>query len=256
MPALQRSIRSSATPSSGLRTGRSRESTASLNNIAGVETTGLDLNFDLGLGESGIGTFRFQLMASLLFDYDELVPNATGTFDRLERAGTELGNPSRGFIEEKITLNNFWSLGDWDAVLSFRYLSSLEEQCAGTLSNLGLRNELCSGPIGADGFRQTNELDSYVVHRRAGRLVARGAFWRWLELCGRREQPVRRTAAALLFLRLEHPKRDDPFDRWNVLVPEGNVRELIAIATAVAGEPPQGGFSLADYSGSRRRAAL
>ena len=132
-----------------------------LSNIAGVETTGLDVNFDLGLGESGIGTFRFQLMASLLFDYDELIPNAAGTLDRFERAGTELGNPSRGFIEEKITLNNFWSLGDWDAVLSFRYLSSLIEQCAGTISNLGLENELCSGPLVGD-TRETNKLDSML----------------------------------------------------------------------------------------------
>jgi len=136
-----------------------------LDNISGVETTGLDINLDLGLGETGLGAFRFQLMASLLFDYDELIPNEAGTLDRFERAGTELGNPSRGFIEEKLTLNNFWSLGDWDAVLSFRYLSSLIEQCAGTISNLGLRNELCNGPfedVNGVPTRTTNKLDSVV----------------------------------------------------------------------------------------------
>ncbi len=136
-----------------------------LNNIAGVETTGLDFNFDLSLDETGIGAFRFQLMGSLLFDYDELIPNQAGTFDRFERAGTELGNPSRGFVEEKITLNNFWSLGDWGALLSFRYLSSLTEQCAGTISNLGLGNELCNGPlVDVDGVptRTTNKLDSMI----------------------------------------------------------------------------------------------
>ena len=136
-----------------------------LDNIAGVETTGLDFNFDLGLEDTGIGAFRFQLMGSLLFDYDELIPNETGTLTRFERAGTELGNPSRGFVEEKLTLNNYWSLGDWSALLAFRYLSSLTEQCAGTISNLGLGNELCNGPfVDVDGepTRLTNKLDSML----------------------------------------------------------------------------------------------
>ena len=132
-----------------------------LNNIGGIETTGLDVNLDLRLEESSIGAFRFQLMTSLLFDYDELIANSTGGFDRFERAGTELGSPSRGFVEEKVTLNNHWSLGSFGAVLSFRYLSSLTEDCQGNVSDFGLENDLCNGPI-VGTVRTTNKMDSVL----------------------------------------------------------------------------------------------
>lgn len=132
-----------------------------LNNIGGIETTGLDVNLDLSLAETGIGAFRFQLLASLLFDYDELLANAAGGFDRVQRAGTELGNPSRGFVEEKVTLNTHWSKGDWAGLLSFRYLSALTEQCAGNLTDFGLEADLCNGPL-VGGTRLTNKLDSVI----------------------------------------------------------------------------------------------
>jgi iron complex outermembrane receptor protein len=127
-----------------------------LNNIGGIETNGVDLNFDLALAESGAGAFRFQLMASFLMDYDELFANAAGGFDRVERAGQELGSPTRGFVEEKVTLNTFWELGDFSALLSLRYLSSLTEQCVGLVADFGL-TDFCSDPAGA-----TNKLDSQL----------------------------------------------------------------------------------------------
>jgi iron complex outermembrane receptor protein len=132
-----------------------------LNNIGGIETSGLDLNLDLSLADNGFGAFRFQLMAAHLFDYDELVANAEGGFDRFDRAGTELGSPSRGFVEDKVTLNNHWSRGAWSALLSFRYLSSLTEQCQGNVSDFGLENDLCNGPL-VDGIRTTNKMDSVI----------------------------------------------------------------------------------------------
>jgi iron complex outermembrane receptor protein len=127
-----------------------------LNNIGGIETNGVDLNFDLALAETGAGSFRFQLMASFLMDYDELFANAAGGFDRVERAGQELGSPTRGFVEEKATLNTFWELGDFSALLSLRYLSSLTEQCVGLVADFGL-TDFCSDPAGL-----TNKLDSQL----------------------------------------------------------------------------------------------
>jgi iron complex outermembrane receptor protein len=127
-----------------------------LNNIGGIETNGVDINLNLGLAETGIGQFRFQLMASFLLDYDELFANPAGGFDRVERAGQELGSPTRGFVEEKATLNTFWSKGDFSALLSLRYLSSLTEQCVGLVADFGL-TDLCSDPAGG-----TNELDSQL----------------------------------------------------------------------------------------------
>lgn len=125
-----------------------------LNNIGGIETSGVDINLDLALAEGGFGQFRFQLMGSFLFDYDELFANPAGGFDRVERAGQELGSPTRGFVEEKVTLNTFWNMGDFSTLLSFRYLSSLTEQCVGLVADFGL-TDLCSDPAGV-----TNKLDS------------------------------------------------------------------------------------------------
>ncbi len=75
-------------------------------------------------------------MASFLLDYDELFADLTnGGFNRVERAGQELGSPTRGFVEEKATLNTFWELGDFSALLSLRYLSALTEQCVGLVAD-------------------------------------------------------------------------------------------------------------------------
>jgi iron complex outermembrane receptor protein len=127
-----------------------------LNNIGGIETSGVDVNLDLSLAETGIGSWRFQLLTSFLFDYDELFANPEGGFDRVDRAGFELGSPTRGFVEEKASLNTHWSLGEWSALVSFRYQSSLTEQCVGLVADFGL-TDLCSDP---DGL--TNKLDSVV----------------------------------------------------------------------------------------------
>jgi iron complex outermembrane recepter protein len=119
-----------------------------LQNIGGIETNGVDMNLDLALAETGAGAFRFQLMASFLLDYDELFPDLTnGGFTRVERAGQELGSPTRGFVEEKATLNTYWNKGDYSALLSLRYLSSLTEQCVGLVADFGLTADLCDGPL-------------------------------------------------------------------------------------------------------------
>jgi iron complex outermembrane receptor protein len=127
-----------------------------LNNIGGIETNGVDVNLSLTTAESSIGSFRFQLMGSFLLDYDELFANSTGGFDRVERAGQELGSPTRGFVEEKVTLNTIWNVQDFSTLLSLRYLSSLTEQCVGLVADFG-QTDFCSDPAGG-----TNQLDSQL----------------------------------------------------------------------------------------------
>ncbi len=95
-------------------------------------------------------------MASFLFDYDELFANSAGGFDRVDRTGQELGSPTRGFVEEKATLNTFWNLGDFSALLALRYVSALTEQCVGLVADFG-ETARCSDPVGL-----TNELDSQL----------------------------------------------------------------------------------------------
>jgi iron complex outermembrane receptor protein len=117
-----------------------------LQNIGGIETDGIDINLDMALAETGIGSFRFQWMTSFLLSYDELVANASGGFDRLAREGTEVGSPTRGYPETKSTVNTDWMLGDWSVRLSLRYMSSLTEQCTGLVADFE-EFQLCSnGP--------------------------------------------------------------------------------------------------------------
>ena len=124
-----------------------------LKNIGGIETSGIDLNLDMALAETGIGGFRFQWMTSFLLDYDELIANSEGGFDRIAREGTEIGSPTRGFPETKSTINTDWMLGDWHVRLSLRYLSSLTEGCTGLVADFE-ETQLCSnGP-------DTNEMGS------------------------------------------------------------------------------------------------
>jgi iron complex outermembrane receptor protein len=117
-----------------------------LQNIGGIETSGVDLNLDLGLAETGIGRFRLQLMTSFLLDYDELIPNAEGTFDRIAREGTEVGSPVRGYPETRSTLNTDWMLGDWFARLSLRYMSSITEGCTGLVADFEQTDFCSDGP--------------------------------------------------------------------------------------------------------------
>lgn len=124
-----------------------------LQNIGGIETTGIDVNLDLLTAQTGIGQFRLHWMTSFLLDYDELIANASGGFDRIDRKGFEVGSPTRGFVETKSNLYADWFISDFSVRLGFRYLSSLDENCQGNVADFELF-EFCSN--GADG----NKIDS------------------------------------------------------------------------------------------------
>ena len=67
----------------------------------------------------------------------------------------------RGFVEDKVSLNTTWNIGEWSTLLSLRYLSSLTEQCAGNVFDFGLGPELCSNAPDPDVVG-TNKMDSTV----------------------------------------------------------------------------------------------
>lgn len=126
-----------------------------LSNIGGIETTGIDLNLTLMTAETGIGRFRVQWMTSMLLDYDELIANASGGFDRVDRKGRELGSPTRGFVETKSSLNTDWLWNEWSVRLGLRYLSSLTENCVGLVADFEQTDFCSNGP-------DTNKLDSVI----------------------------------------------------------------------------------------------
>ena len=97
-----------------------------LQNIAAINTDGLDVNllyrgFDVGPGRLG-----FSWANTFLFNYDVLVPGPTGT-DLLSREGTQVGSPAQSFPEWKSVGSINWDGPDFGMTLTGRYVSELSE---------------------------------------------------------------------------------------------------------------------------------
>ena len=114
-----------------------------LQNIGGIDTSGIDWKFEWHTGTSGLGQFRVQWLNTHLLEYTESVPGPDGFID-VDREGTELGSPERGFPEWKSTLNIDWLYDTWSARLAFRYIDSMDEQCVGLVADFELQDDFCS----------------------------------------------------------------------------------------------------------------
>jgi iron complex outermembrane receptor protein len=97
-----------------------------LQNIAAVETAGIDFNLALRGVQTGFGRLGFTWNNTFLRDFDVVVPGPTGP-ERLSREGTQVGSPSQGFPKHK-------SVGvvdlDWKnfgVTAIGRYVSKLQE---------------------------------------------------------------------------------------------------------------------------------
>jgi len=121
-------------------------------NIGGIDTSGIDWKFQMTFADTSAGRFRLQWLNNNLLDYTERVQSPDGEV-RIDRAGTELGSPERGFYDWKSTLNLDWMLNQWSAHVSFRYLDSLTEQCAGLVADFEYFEYCSNGP-------DTNEIGS------------------------------------------------------------------------------------------------
>lgn len=97
-----------------------------LQNIAGINTDGLDVNLTYRTGETGAGRFGFTWNNTFLFNYDVIVPTAGGT-QVISREGTEQGSPSQGFPEWKSIGIIDWDKDDFGVTLTGRYVSELDE---------------------------------------------------------------------------------------------------------------------------------
>jgi iron complex outermembrane receptor protein len=124
-----------------------------LQNIASIETSGIDWKLELMTADSGIGQFRFQWLNTHLLDYSESVPGPDGIVN-IDREGTELGSPERAFFEYKSTFNIDWMHDNWSARIGFQYFGSLEEECGGMTAAFELWDDFCTR--GQDG----NDIDS------------------------------------------------------------------------------------------------
>ena len=117
---------SCANVSRSVGTGNVTQIRAILQNIAGIHTSGIDLNLAYRRPLAGMGTLGLTWNNTFLKIYNVTTPTGTGV--ALEkRAGQELGSPSQGYPKWK-------SIGiiDWDgfgfgATLTGRYVSKLKE---------------------------------------------------------------------------------------------------------------------------------
>jgi iron complex outermembrane receptor protein len=97
-----------------------------LQNIASIETDGVDLTLIYRGGAGPAGTFNLTWTNTFLFNYHVTVPATTGT-TLIEREGTEQGSPDQAFPKFKSTGIVDWTLGEVGASLTGRYISHVVE---------------------------------------------------------------------------------------------------------------------------------
>ncbi len=126
-----------------------------LQNIAGIETDGLDVTLNYRTGETGAGRFGLFWTNTFLFNYHVSVP-ATDGITVIEREGTEQGSPDQAFPKWKSTAVLDWSQGGdggFGASLTGRYIGGVDEADGNRMgsrfyTDLQLRWE----PASAKGF--------------------------------------------------------------------------------------------------------
>lgn len=126
-----------------------------LTNIGRIETDGFDWTVTLSTPELAFGSLRFQWSNTYLAGYKEFTLGTNG-LTATERAGIEVGSPTRGFVRYKSSLSADWLYRSFVTSLTLRYLSGLTETCPGALVDAGLE-EICSDPV-----RRQNKMDSKV----------------------------------------------------------------------------------------------
>jgi iron complex outermembrane receptor protein len=97
-----------------------------LQNIASIETDGIDVTLQYRSPETGIGTFGLFFTNTFLFNYTVTVPSTDG-FTVIEREGTEQGSPDQAFPDYKATGIIDWTLREFGASITGRYIDSVLE---------------------------------------------------------------------------------------------------------------------------------
>jgi iron complex outermembrane receptor protein len=105
-----------------------------LQNIAGINTDGLDLNLSYRTRPAAWGTLNFTLNNSFLFNYDVLEPTATGV-GKTSLGGKERGSPDQAFPKHKAIGIVDWNNARFGATLTGRYIKSVIEDQNGNRMN-------------------------------------------------------------------------------------------------------------------------
>jgi len=97
-----------------------------LQNIAAIETDGIDATLNWRSAESSAGTFGIFVSGTRLLNYTVTVP-ATSGVTRIEREGTEQGSPDQAFPRWKGIAVLDWTLREFGASVTGRYIGSVLE---------------------------------------------------------------------------------------------------------------------------------
>lgn len=103
-----------------------------LQNLDSIRTKGLDVTLNYLTPDTGIGTFGLTANATWLLKY---VLSASNGFVVLDRKGTERGSPDQAFPKFKGNATVNWSIGDFAAAFTGRYIDSVVEQGGPTGTN-------------------------------------------------------------------------------------------------------------------------
>jgi iron complex outermembrane receptor protein len=97
-----------------------------LQNIAAIETDGIDVNLAYRGLETGIGRFGLTWNNTFLLNYDVIVPGPTGP-QVLAREGTQVGSPAQAFPKYKSVGVVDLDWADFGVTVIGRYVSKLKE---------------------------------------------------------------------------------------------------------------------------------
>jgi iron complex outermembrane receptor protein len=97
-----------------------------LQNIAGIRTRGIDVNFAYRTSLRGMGRLGFTWNNTFLRKFDVITPTTTGQ-ETQHRAGAEVGSGDRGYPRWKSTGIIDWDKDAFGLTLTGRYISGLAE---------------------------------------------------------------------------------------------------------------------------------
>jgi iron complex outermembrane receptor protein len=97
-----------------------------LQNIAGINTRGMDVNFAYHTPKTSWGRFGFTWNNTFLRKFDVITPTDTGTQTE-HRAGTEIGSPVAGYPKWRSLGSVDWDNDQFGATLTGRFMSKLKE---------------------------------------------------------------------------------------------------------------------------------
>lgn len=105
-----------------------------LQNIGSIRTKGVDVTLNYRSPETSIGSFGFTLNGNHLAKYTETFPTASGSAS-ISYKGTTRGFPDQSYPKFKGTGVVGWTIGDFDASFTGRYINHVRESTGNRLND-------------------------------------------------------------------------------------------------------------------------